>query len=115
MGRVLLALAVVIALIGGCAPCSALAAKELSSKKCCNPKGDCEKPVPTAPSHQNCRAQTVDWNSVDKADPGAPVSALCEAPVLLAAVIGLVPEAFVHPSAEYSPPGLYLRNSSLRI
>src|ERR1022692_3655600 len=72
MLRVLLSASLILALTGGCVPCSALNSNAKDDHKCCSHKGDCNHPEPSkAPAHNDCGAPHADLQAVDRPEAGA--------------------------------------------
>ena len=72
MLRVLLSASLIMALTGGCVPCSALNSNAKDDHKCCSRKGDCNHSEPSkAPAHNDCGAPHADLQAADRPEAGA--------------------------------------------
>lgn len=113
---VFIALALAAVLLGsGCLACWTPSQK---SAHCCKKTGECEKPG-KIPVHSQCATQGVDLAGAERSDAAAPVDvhavmlAVVAAPVVRAVVAAERPPSM--PDPDYSPPDLFILNSSLTI
>ncbi len=120
MARVLLALALLAATIGGCTPCN-VPVRKADSGRCCSPAGRCERPSPARSDHKDCAAQLV---NMSRAASASPVPSDLGSPRMVSEILASVTlpetaESFARVSSTASggcsPPCLYLLNSAIRI
>lgn len=100
---------------GGCVSCQNLLPQKQTAGGCCENSGKCKVPAPQESGHKHCKAPALALEQYVKADPDRAFEACSEPEPVVAAAVCAPAVTPVAVDAAYSPPAVFLLNSTFRI